>query len=72
VDDIVVVFMAGIFVHLFFRIDLRPGYNGRPGLGPRLGIFYPEFVIDGFRIDAAEAFGDTKRLGTGISGAITT
>ena len=64
--------MTGIFVHLLFGIDLRPRYDGRPRLCPRLGIFYPEFVIDGFCIDAAEAFGDTKRLGTGIliNGAI--
>src|SRR5262249_10492034 len=72
VDDVVIVFMTGIFVHLLFRIDPRPGYKGRPRLGPRLWVFLPEFVICGFSIDAAEAFGDTKCLGTGIliNGAI--
>src|SRR5262245_47179951 len=58
--------MTGVFVHLLFRIDLGPRYDGGPRLGPRFGIFDPEFVIDGFRIDAAEALSDTERVGIGI------
>src|SRR5436309_8896117 len=65
-NDVVVIFMTGVLVHLLVRIDLRPRNDSGPRLGPGFWILNREFVIESVSIDAAEALRDAKGFRIGI------
>src|SRR5712691_2623114 len=60
---IVIVFVARVFVHLFFRIDLRPGKHSGPRARPSCRIGDGEFVIDRVRPDAGKPLDKLKMSG---------
>src|ERR1700687_625337 len=64
VDDVKVVLVAGVFIHLLGRIDPGPGNPGGPGFCPRRRILDREFVIDRVGVDARKALGDV--VGRGV------
>src|SRR5436309_5438572 len=60
VDDVEVVFVAGILVHLLVRIDLVPWDQSRPRPGPRRRVFDGELVVERVGGHAGEALGDLE------------
>src|ERR1700677_1177388 len=64
-DHVVIIFMAGVLVHLLTGIGLSPWNSGRPGLRPCSRILDRELVVERSRVDAREALGDTESLGIG-------
>src|SRR5215475_10462251 len=60
VDDVEVVFVAGVFVHLLIRIDLVPRDQRRPRPGPRRRVLDGELVVERVDGDAGEALGDLE------------
>src|SRR2546425_6415559 len=67
VDDVVIVFVTRILVHLLFWVDLDPGDPRRPWPGPGGRVLDREFVIDLVRTDARKPFGDMECCGMGPS-----
>src|SRR5258708_403106 len=63
VDDVEVVLVAGVFVHLLGRIDLGPGNPGGPRPRPGRRILDSELVVDRAGVDARKAFGDVVGRG---------
>src|SRR5215510_13273973 len=55
VDDVEVVFVASVFVHLLIRIDLVPRDQRRPRPGPRRRVLDGELVVERVDGDAGEA-----------------
>src|SRR5215471_7188490 len=66
VHEVVVVFVASVLIHLFFRIDLSPWNPGGPRAAPRGWIRNCEFVIQRVGVDAGEALDDLKSLRVGV------
>src|SRR5262245_14455991 len=60
-NDIEIVFMAGVLEHLLAGIDLVPRNERRPWPGPRRGIGNGELVVDGIRRHTSETLGDRER-----------
>src|SRR5262245_53769203 len=60
VDDVVVVLVTRVLVHLLVGIDPRPRNHRGPRPRPRVWILDRELVADGPRVDAREPLGDAK------------
>src|SRR5437867_2291385 len=60
VDDVEIVFMAAVLVHLLGRIDLVPRDQRRPRPGPRRRVLDGELVVERVGGHAREALGNLE------------